>query len=54
MISSYFDFVSQNILGMLCKLLGIWLHALKYEGIDWSFETDYPFWATGFEFQGEH
>ena len=24
---------------------GIWLHALKYEGDDWSFATDFPVWA---------
>ncbi len=27
---------------------GIWLHALRYSGKDWSFETKYPDWAQGF------
>lgn len=24
---------------------GIWLHALKYQGQNWSFKTDLPIWA---------
>ena len=24
---------------------GIWLHALKYQGADWSFTTEPPDWA---------
>jgi hypothetical protein len=26
----------------------IWLHALRYSGKDWSFETDYPDWVNDF------
>ena len=26
---------------------GIWLHALRYEGKDWAFETAKPHWALG-------
>lgn len=28
---------------------GIWLHALRYSGSTWSFETKYPSWAKEFE-----
>ena len=28
---------------------GIWLHALKYSGLNWSFQTKYPEWADVFE-----
>ena len=27
---------------------GIWLHAKKYSGLDWSFETSVPAWAESF------
>ena len=27
---------------------GIWLHALRYEGSDWSFESPLPDWASPF------
>eukprot|EP00752_Nemacystus_decipiens_P001362 g1351.t1 len=26
--------------------VGIWLHALRYEGPDWAFETEIPSWAS--------
>ncbi|CAM9361031.1 unnamed protein product [Ectocarpus sp. 6 AP-2014] len=26
--------------------VGIWLHALRYQGPDWAFETKMPSWAT--------
>lgn len=42
---------SQDELEQLLHCHGIWLHALKYEGKGWLFETEYPPWATEVEFQ---
>jgi uncharacterized damage-inducible protein DinB len=33
---------------------GIWLHALKYSGKDWSFQTPFPDWASYFKAENEN
>jgi hypothetical protein len=30
---------------MILHCDGIWLHALRYSGKNWQFETEFPSWA---------